>query len=62
MTEDEIKQVRQEAQDRIREWATAEYLKPDRTGNGYICPVCGSGSGPKGTGITSKDGNIHFTC
>ena len=62
MTEDEIKQVRQEAQDRIREWATAEYLKPDRTGKGYICPVCGSGSGPKGTGITSKDGNIYFTC
>ncbi len=27
----------------------------------YICPICGSGTGKKGTGITSKDG-IHFTC
>lgn len=27
----------------------------------FICPVCGSGSGRNGTGITSKDG-IHFTC
>ena len=28
---------------------------------GYICPICGSGSGSNGTGMTSKDG-IHFTC
>ena len=28
---------------------------------GYICPICGSGSGNNGTGMTSKDG-IHFTC
>lgn len=28
---------------------------------GYVCPICGSGSGNRGTGITSKDG-IHFTC
>lgn len=27
----------------------------------YICPICGSGSGPHGTGITSKDG-IHWKC
>lgn len=27
----------------------------------YICPLCGSGTGEHGTGITSKDG-IHFTC
>ena len=52
---------RRETEEIIRDRAT-EYLKPDRTGKGYICPVCGSGSGPKGTGITSKDGNIHFTC
>ena len=29
--------------------------------SGYICPLCGSGSGENGTGITTKDG-IHFTC
>ena len=28
---------------------------------GYICPICGSGSGPSGTGIETKD-NVHFTC
>lgn len=37
------------------------HLQRDRSGKGFICPVCGSGSGKKGTGITTKDG-IHFTC
>lgn len=27
----------------------------------YICPLCGSGSGKNGTGITTKD-KRHFTC
>lgn len=27
----------------------------------YVCPICGSGTGAKGTGITTKDG-VHFTC
>lgn len=36
-------------------------LTKDRSGNGYICPICNSGSGAKGTGITTTD-NIHFTC
>lgn len=39
----------------------AEYLQQDKSGKGYICPICGSGSGKNGTGITTKDG-IHFTC
>ena len=38
-----------------------ELLQPDNSKQGYICPICGSGSGNKGTGITTKDG-IHFTC
>lgn len=38
-----------------------EYLTRDKSGKGFICPICGSGSGPKGTGITTKDG-IHYTC
>lgn len=37
-----------------------DYLTPAKK-SGYICPVCESGSGPDGTGITTKDG-IHFTC
>lgn len=46
----------------------ARYLKLDlhsqrhQSGKpGYICPICGSGSGKNGTGITTKDG-VHFTC
>lgn len=38
------------------------YLQPDKSGNGYTCPICGSGQGKNGTGITSKDGGEHFTC
>lgn len=38
-----------------------ERLNPDRSGKGFICPICGSGSGSHGTGITTKDG-VHFTC
>lgn len=37
------------------------YLDRDRSGKGFICPKCGSGSGPKGTGITTKD-HVHYTC
>ena len=38
-----------------------EYLTPDNSKKGFLCPVCGSGSGKNGTGITTKDG-VHFTC
>ena len=44
------------------------YLKLDNVseyGNGgnpsYICPICGSGTGKNGTGITTMDGK-HFFC
>lgn len=37
------------------------YLKPDKKRKGYICPICASGTGANGTGMTTKD-NIHFTC
>lgn len=40
---------------------STDYLQPDRSKKGYICPICGSGSGNKGTGITTKD-KVHFTC
>lgn len=39
---------------------SSDYFRPAKT-HGYICPICGSGSGSKGTGITTKDG-IHYTC
>ncbi len=40
---------------------SATYFLRDKKSKGYICPICGSGSGKNGTGITTKD-NIHFTC
>lgn len=41
--------------------ATPTLLQRDRNGKGYICPICGSGSGRNGTGITTRDG-LHFAC
>lgn len=38
-----------------------EHFTLDGSRKGYVCPICGSGSGKKGTGITTKDG-VHFTC
>lgn len=36
-------------------------LKPARN-NTYVCPICKSGSGKNGTGITTKDFGQHYTC
>lgn len=54
---------REEARQYILSRAT-DYLERDLQGTGYICPICHSGSGQNGNGdgITSKDGNRHFTC
>lgn len=39
------------------------FLVRDKSGKGFVCPVCGSGSGPNGTGITENPRNPrHFTC
>lgn len=38
-----------------------QYFREDRSHKGYICPICNSGSGRNGTGITTQDGT-HFTC
>ena len=62
MTYEEVKQARQEAEQRIRERAT-EYFTRDKSGKGYVCPLCGSGSGEKGTGITENpQSRGRFTC
>lgn len=52
--------TRDEALDYIHEHSR-EYFQRDKSKKGYICPICGSGSGKTGTGITTKDG-AHFTC
>lgn len=51
---------REQARQYLVDHAT-DLLTTDNSRKGYICPICGSGSGAKGTGITTKDGK-HFTC
>ena len=51
---------REEARQYIIE-RSKDHLTPDKSGKGFICPICWSGSGQNGTGITTKDG-VHFTC
>ena len=58
----EVKAERERVKQIIIERST-EYFERDRSGKGFICPICGSGSGPKGTGITeAKKAAGHFTC
>ena len=47
---DEIRKIA----DEINSRGPDHYLTRDRSGKGFICPICGSGSGKSGTGITSK--------
>lgn len=37
------------------------HLKPDKSGEGYICPLCGNGSGSTGTGLR-KHKEHHWKC
>ena len=54
--------TREEAENYIRVRAT-DYFSRDKSGKGYICPICGSGNGRKGTGITENaKSRGHFTC
>lgn len=56
------KEKRQDIERYIKERAT-DYFIPDKSGKGYICPICGSGSGKNGTGITENPKSKgHFTC
>lgn len=56
------REKRQDIERYIKEHAT-DYFQSDKSRKGYICPICGSGSGKNGTGITEnpKDKG-HFTC
>ena len=56
------RETRAEAERYIKEHAI-EYFDRDKSGKGYICPVCGSGTGKNGTGITeNKKSPGHYTC
>jgi len=52
---------RDEAKAYIQTHAT-DILTRDKSGRGYVCPLCGSGSGKNGTGLTTKDRGGHFSC
>lgn len=53
---------RTEAKEFILEHST-NYFERDKSGKGFICPICGSGGGPHGTGITENPQSLkHFTC
>lgn len=43
-----------------------KYFNPDKSKKGYICPICGSGSGKNGTGIAENPKEKHrykcFSC
>lgn len=52
---------REKAKEYIQQRAV-NYLQRDRSGKGYVCPICQDGDGVHGhNGITTKDG-VHFTC
>ncbi|MBR0074124.1 MAG: toprim domain-containing protein [Synergistaceae bacterium] len=56
------REAREDAERYIKERAT-DYFQQDRSAKGYICPICGSGSGVNGTGITENPNDKgHFTC
>ena len=41
----------------------ARFLERDGSGKGFVCPVCGSGSGKHGTGLTRwKNNPNHWHC
>ena len=54
--------TREQAREYILEHAQ-EYFQRDKSGKGYICPVCRSGNGANGTGMTENPKSKgHFTC
>lgn len=56
------REAREDLERYIKEHAT-DYFQRDRRGKGYICPICGSGGGVNGTGITENPKSKgHFTC
>ena len=56
------REAREDAERYIREHAR-DYFQRDKSGKGYICPSCGSGTGTSGTGITENPKSRgHFTC
>ena len=50
---------------RINKLDLCRIFPPDRKGTGFICPICGNGTGDTGDGIRQKiypDDTIHYHC
>ncbi|MBD5401822.1 AAA family ATPase [bacterium] len=60
MTQDESNRLRDEINAQPEYIAEALGIARDKSGRGWVCPKCGSGSGPNGTGPTLKAG--RFKC
>ena len=57
MNQEELKKMINESPER--------FFEKDKSGKGYVCKLCGSGTGKHGTGMTAKrmsDGRIILTC
>lgn len=53
----DFNQIREEASRRI-----FEIYPPDRQGRGFICPICGNGSGKSGDGVTFIRDSFRVHC
>ena len=60
-TKDEIFADRDELKKRINESADV-FFERDGSGQGYICPECGSGSGKNGTGLKLNPKTNRYKC
>ena len=54
---DDISELKRQAEANIH-----LFLEVDGSGKGYICPFCKSGSGKKGTGITTHVTLVNVCC
>lgn len=53
----DYKKIREEAARRV-----FSLFRPDRQGRGFICPICGNGSGSTGDGVTFIKGTPRVHC
>ena len=53
----DFKKIREEAAKHI-----FDFYPPDRQGRGFICPICGNGSGATGDGVTFIKGSYRVKC
>lgn len=55
-----ISEIMQEIKENHTDDILNAITEPDKSGRGYVCPVCGSGTGKNGTGMTAGTKNPNF--